>query len=101
MRAVQANHPKAQTRHRAQIAILTADVDFRALVMAACRKRDISVVGYVRRAVARQIAKDLNLPFEEVCLNFPAPSALGRRTYEIVVSGPPPDDGTGFGDWNN
>ena len=73
----------------------------------AARDRNISVGGYVRRAVAKQVAKDLGISWLEVIAYSPYPSyyqsqkfppeksahRLGARTIA--------DDGEGYGDWDD
>ena len=88
---------------------------FKSLVRTAAQKRGISLVGYMRRAIARQVAADLELDFAHVTGFAPYPAAYGERLpdaahlgiirrekrdgrvmhVQICLS----DDGTGFGEW--
>lgn len=89
---------------------------FKSLLRLAAESRGITIVGYVRRAVAKQVAKDLELDWDEVLIHSPYPAAYGEilpddahrlyvkreRRDGVVLSvlESVPDDGTGFGDWS-
>jgi hypothetical protein len=89
---------------------------FKSLVRTAAEKRGISLVGYMRRAIARQVAADLELDFQHVVGLTPYPAAYGERLPDSAHLGITrrekrdgrvmhvqyclPDDGTGFGDWS-
>jgi hypothetical protein len=89
--------------------------EFKTLIIAAAKRRDISLTGYIRRAVAKQVAADLGLPITEVLIHSPYPSAFGEKlppeAYRIPVvrecrngrllpcAECAPDDGKGYGDW--
>lgn len=78
---------------------LFIDDGFRVLLDEACRRRNISLSGYCRRAVGAFIAHDLKLKLADV-LHFTAvPAGYGEH------SGPRPnershDDGKGRGAWH-
>jgi hypothetical protein len=55
------------------------------LLMEACRRRQISPTGYIRRAMLAFIAHDLNRPLEDVLVHDPRFSPPGSR---IVVPDP-------------
>lgn len=73
------------------------DDPFRVLLDEACNRRNISLTGYARRAMAAMIAYDLGLDFEEVAKHGSQPAGYGatgggRQTRTQ-------DDGTGQGQW--
>ena len=83
-----------------------------ALVRMCAQARGISVGGYMRRAIAKQVALDMKIDPKEVYSLCPAPAAWGRTTtdsrYVEYASGGRgrikkirvfPDNGEGFGDW--
>jgi hypothetical protein len=89
---------------------------FRAFMKAAAETRGISMSGYARRALAKQIAADLGMPLVELLALTPYPPAFGKRLPDEAHQGIEkrarrdgrvmhvtvclPDDGTGFGDWS-
>lgn len=89
---------------------------FKSLVRMAAENRGITIVGYIRRAVAKQVAYDLGMEWHEVLIYSPYPAAYGEilpddahRVYVkrerrdgvvLRVLESVPDDGTGFGDWS-
>ena len=89
---------------------------FKSLVRTAAQKRGISLVGYMRRAIARQVAADLDLDFAHVTGFAPYPAAYGERLPDadhltivlretragrvMYAQSCVPDDGTGFGEWS-
>lgn len=89
---------------------------FKSMLRQASIARGITIVGYIRRAVAKQIAKDLGLDWDEVIIHSPYPAAFGHllpdedhRMYVVREKRDGrkhpsreavPDDGTGFGDWS-
>jgi len=90
-----------------RLASTTIDYDppLAILLKQAAEARDIGVGSYVKRALAKQIAKDLGIDWTEVLIHCAQAREYGskppgarksefgvRRTY---------DDGEGFGDWTN
>jgi hypothetical protein len=73
------------------------DDPFRTLLDEAAMRRNISLTGYARRAIAAMIAHDLGMDFTEVTKHGsqPAPYAAtgGGRLVRTT------DDGTGQGPW--
>jgi hypothetical protein len=82
-----------------------ATPEFIALIHEACSQRDINLGAYIRRAVAKQVAKDLGVTWEEVLMYTPYPcSYTGNRSLRVVAgtaNTAEPDDGSGFGDWRD
>lgn len=77
---------------------LFIDDRFKALLDEAAMRRDISMTGYARRAVAAMIAHDLGLNFEEVVMH----SAQPTNYKQTNVRGPKAksyDNGKGHGVW--
>lgn len=72
--------------------------EFNKLMRAAAKARGIAVGGYVRRAVAKQIAADLGLPWEEVIKHTPYPATFAAPSARPKKE-PVPDNGEGYGDW--
>lgn len=73
------------------------DDGLRVLLDEACRRRDISLTGYARRAMIAFIAHDLGLEYEEVARHAAEPVGYGKsgggrpeRTH---------DHGKGMGAW--
>lgn len=90
--------------------VFRASPGFRTLLDLARGKRGLSLAGYIRRSVSRQIAEDLSLPYLDVLKETPHPAPQGRRyapalnTWERRRGGRDPrpmipDDGTGYGEW--
>jgi hypothetical protein len=65
----------------------------------AAQGRGISRLSYIRRAVARQVARDLGVPWVEVLAVSQPPVPWGENNR--VDQGRRQDDGEGFGDWSN
>lgn len=85
---------------------LVCDIEFRQLLRRAADARDMSAVGYVRRATAAFIAADLDLPFEAVASLTPRPAPPGGVMRGLPVEESPRnnpgkwrDDGAGHGSW--
>lgn len=78
--------------------LATYDDGLRPLLDEACRRRKMSMQGYLRRALCAFIAYDLGLPlaavtkFTSVPTSYAATGGGGRR---VRVD----DDGTGYGPW--
>lgn len=96
------NHRKA--RRSAQVQVFF-DPPFMHAIKEAARARDISVGPYVRRAIAKQVAKDLGIEWEILLEHCAAPSPYGSKppgaragTFGVPRSF---DDGEGYGDWSN
>ena len=84
-------------RERGRGMFIPFDKEFAALLKEAAQHRDISMVGYCRRAIAAMIAHDLGLAFKKVAQYGAQPVPYGKsgahfqqRTY---------DNGMGFGPW--
>jgi len=82
--------------------------NFLALVHKAAGTRNINLGAYIRRSVARQLARDLGMPIKDVLKLTPYPAEYGKRlpASNFILTGnggriAPPDDGAGFGDWDN
>jgi len=89
---------------------------FKSMVWQAAEARGITLVGYMRRAIAKQVAIDLGLDWDEVIIHSPYPAPFGhvlpdddhrisvlreRRDGQLHPSMEcAPDDGTGYGDWS-
>lgn len=91
--------------------------DYLPLLRRAARGRDISMSGYIRRAVGIQIAKDLGMSPLEVIGTSSYPAAYGKKyppypycPWRADADGNEhyvpndervllPDDGAGYGDW--
>jgi hypothetical protein len=66
----------------------------------AAKRRGMSKSAYARRALAAFIAKDLEMPFEDLCGMFPAVVYIQNTSKFVdgmVVS--QRDDGQGYGQW--
>ena len=84
---------------RPSLGNVRADPEFRVLLNRAARARDISVQGYMRRALAKQIAKDLGMDWRQILAFCAAPAPWGKAHKAYSVRGP--DDGEGYGDWDD
>lgn len=94
------NRQKNTKRHgeRKSGTLATYDDGLRVLLDEACRRRAMSMQGYVRRALCAFIAHDLGLPLSEVTKFTSPPTPYrsnggGGRKVRID------DDGTGHGAW--
>lgn len=74
------------------------DDPLRVLLDEACKRRDISLTGYARRAMVAMIAHDLGMDLADVAQHGAVPAGYGetgggrlKRTH---------DDGKGRGPWN-
>lgn len=79
---------------------LRAEPGIRVLTKRAAAARGISIVGYARRAIAKQIAADLDIPLTDVLALLPAPQPYAGSAKREKRSGKKYDDGTGYGDWS-
>jgi hypothetical protein len=73
---------------------------FYSLFAKAAKRRDMSLSAYARRALAAFISKDLEIPFEDLCTNFPAvvyDQYVSKYDKGMVVI--QRDDGQGYGPW--
>lgn len=100
----QAAKQKKARRTRPANILLEFKLPFLTALRAAADSRGMSSAGYARRAVAAFVAKDLDLPFEQLTRNFSAPHMRGevlkRAPGEFrKAAGETEDDGKGFGDW--
>jgi len=81
------------------------DPPMQILLKRAAEARGIGIGSYVKRAIAKQIAKDLGIPWTDILIHCAQARPYGskppgarksqfgvRRTF---------DDGEGFGDWTN
>lgn len=108
MKRIQSNPKKRRSEGKWGTAIsFSASLELRHLLAKVCQERDINRSGYIRRAVVRQVARDLNMPVQEVLRLTPKPTRWGVTAAPRVQKGVkgaqtwefPPDDGTGFGRW--
>lgn len=77
---------------------LFMDDEMKVLLDEVAMRRDISMTGYARRAVAAMIAHDLGLPFEAVVKHSAKPTTYKQTN----VAGPKSktyDDGKDAGNW--
>lgn len=75
---------------------LRSSEEFITLLRKAALHRGMNSAAYARRAMAAFIAKDLEIPFEDVCNTCPTPGPQKRSGVGFVW---PRDDGTGYGNW--
>lgn len=74
---------------------------FLAVIHGCAKARDMNISSYVRRAVAKQVAKDLGVPWERILEMTPFPSSYnGSRAKRMENGIAVPDTGEGFGDWS-
>lgn len=89
-----------QVRKRRGVALQTfVDPPFLFAVRRAAEARGIGVGAYIRRAIARQVAKDSGLEWTTLLVHTPAPVPWGER--HDPGSGRRYDDGQGYGNWDN
>lgn len=74
------------------------DDPFKALLDEACKRRDISFVGYGRRATGAFISHDLGIPFSEV-MQYAAQPSNYARTFGGSKQTTTNDNGQGRGLW--
>jgi len=104
VRRTQQTPRKKSVRRKANIQV-DYDPPLQFMLKQAAEARGIGIGSYVRRAIAKQIAKDLNIPWTEVLQHCASAKPYGsvppgakrgqfgvRRTV---------DDGEGYGDWTN
>jgi hypothetical protein len=95
-----------RSRREGQVQVFV-DLEFLGALRLVAHQRGMSIVSYARRAIAKQIAKDLGVDWTVLLAYCTRPVPYGSRT-----GGPPPrdadgkpmrshDDGTGYGDWTN
>lgn len=78
------------------------DIDFQYLLDEAAHKRGMSVGSYGRRAVAKQIAKDLGIDWMELLKHCARVAPYGAPPVGRTPKGQKTmDDGAGYGDWSN
>lgn len=78
------------------------DTEFVALLDAAAFKRGMSLGAYGRRALAKQIAKDLEIDWRIPLSYCARVSPYGSRPSGRTPKGEKTmDDGEGYGDWSN
>lgn len=92
-------------RSRASSITVDFDIPFSLLLKQAAASRGIALGSYVRRCIARQIAKDLGVDWTEVLVHCAAarphgstPPGAGAGEWGVKRSF---DDGQGFGNWQN
>lgn len=64
----------------------------------AARRRGISRVGYLRRAVGAFLAADLDLDYADIMSTCPVPAPWTPQRAWVTAAGD--DDGVGFGTWH-
>lgn len=87
--------------HRMVRQYIYVDAPFRQALIEAAKSRNISIAGYLRRSVAKQIAKDLGIDWKDILVFTGKPMRFGTSTFEKGESPHVRDDGEGYGDWNN
>lgn len=98
--------PARRSRRQGQVQIFT-DLEFTGALRIVAHERGMSIVSYARRAIAKQIAKDLGIDWTLLLRYCTRVVPYGSRT-----GGKPPrdadgnvertfDDGLGYGDWGN
>jgi hypothetical protein len=93
----------AEGRRKGQVQV-NFDLEFTIMLKAACSARGISIGAYTRRALAKQIAKDLGVDWTLPLSFCAAPTPYGSRQAGAVGKWGIEralDDGTGYGDWDN
>ena len=76
------------------------DTPFLEMLDAAAYRRGMSIGSYGRRAVAKQIAADLGIPWTDVLRHCARPAPYGSKAPGRAPNGERTvDDGTGYGDW--
>jgi hypothetical protein len=78
--------------------LATFDIEMKALLTEAARRRNISMAGYARRAIAAFIAHDLGIAYEDVTKYCALPTEF-RATAGAGRSTKLNDDGEGHGLW--
>jgi len=79
---------------------LRSTKDFMALAHEAAELHDITVGGFMRRAIAKQIALTLGMDVRDVLSFNPMPARYGSSRSTRGPDGEvQPDTGEGFGDW--
>lgn len=82
------------------------DLEMAGLLRLAAEARGMPATAYARRAIAAFIAKDLGLPFEQVCGFFSAPFKQGETFSKEHADGrrekkgKTQDNGKGYGSWS-
>lgn len=87
--------------HRSVRQYIYVDAPFRVALTEAAKLRNISIAGYLRRSVAKQIAKDLGIDWKDILVFTGRPMKFGTSTLEKGESPHMRDDGEGYGDWDN
>lgn len=84
-------------RERSRGMSVPYDPELHKLLITAAQRRDISLVGYCRRAIMAMIAHDLGLPFKEVAQYGAQPVPYGKSGAHFQKR--TNDNGMGFGSW--
>lgn len=92
------SHHDAHPGRRTRGFQVMVDQSYDDYLVEAARRRDISKVGYVRRAVAAMIAHDLGIPFTEVAQHAAQPGPFNRVGGHLR-RGASHDNGKGHGMW--
>jgi hypothetical protein len=108
-RAINAVKERQQKTHRSNERknglYIFFDDPLRVLLDEACHRRDISLTGYIRRAMIAFIAHDLGLPLEEVAQHAAVPAGYGTAGGASLPRGEggrlirSTDTGRGRGPW--
>lgn len=99
VRARKRKNPGAGRNRRDYMVKVWFDDPFRLLLDEAAKRRNITLSGYTRRALAAFVAKDLGIPITEVLKHASKPTDYGTaypRPGKPIRS---VDDGEGYGDW--
>lgn len=91
--------PHAVTKRRGVALQTFVDPPFLGAVRQAAQARGIGVGAYMRRSVAKQVAKDLGLDWRVLLRGTPAALPWGERHKPNTPAAY--DDGQGFGNWDN
>ena len=89
------HHVRFQHGRRLVSNTIDLSPEFLAHLHEACRRRDINRASYMRRALACQVAADLDLDWRTLVTDNPRPGPWGSRPNNPRRY----DDGKGFGDW--
>ncbi|ALY10800.1 hypothetical protein WILDE_13 [Arthrobacter phage Wilde] len=85
-------------RERTRGMSIPYDPELHKLLIIAAQRRDISLVGYCRRAIMAMIAHDLDLPFKDVAQHGAQPVPFGKSGAHFKER--TNDNGMSFGRWS-
>lgn len=96
-RVKERQHTTRRANERKNGMYLFFDDELRVLLDEACRRRDISLTGYARRAMIAFIAHDLGMKYEDVARHAAEPVGYGKSGGGRPVR--THDHGKGMGAW--